>query len=185
MAMIPLDIFRAASTVAANNGERHDCSCQRNSTGRSCIRRSHGGEGSACALDHSWILCRPSACRNRVCAGRILLDWQKYANQLIPMDQRSSPTHCICHSFMSAIHDGLLGLAMWTKQKIVKEVRYSRFRTTVFWGFAGGLYPEALCQQMPQTEEWMGYIFLGWLIWQAIFPAVAAMFLCYRSHLRD
>ncbi len=79
-----------------------------------------------------------------------------------------------------------LGLTLWLKRKIVKEVRFGGFRVAFIWGAVEGLFPYSLFpvyqNSVGPVAAFMGFALLGWLV---IFPIVAALFLCRHSHVRD
>jgi hypothetical protein len=78
-----------------------------------------------------------------------------------------------------------LGISLWIKQKVVKEVRFATFKRGMVWGLVGNLFPWPLFPLIQEHMEMPAWAYFGMLGWVAVFPAVAGMFLCYRWHLRD
>jgi hypothetical protein len=78
-----------------------------------------------------------------------------------------------------------LGMTLWLKRKIVKEVRFDGFRPAFMWGVGGGLMPWPLFPFLQDLGVFQTVFWFGALAWFLIFPAIAGTFLCYRSHIRD
>jgi len=64
-------------------------------------------------------------------------------------------------------------------------VGYANFRGAVMWGMVGGLFPLPLMPLVRVEEGWVGVVLLTALAWHAFYPMLAAMFLCFRNHVRD
>ena len=78
-----------------------------------------------------------------------------------------------------------LGVTLWVKRKAVGDVGYANFRGAVMWGMVGGLFPLPLMPLVRVEEGWVGVVLLTALAWHAFYPMLAAMFLCFRNHVRD
>ena len=78
-----------------------------------------------------------------------------------------------------------LGICLWLRRIIVKEVRFASFRAALLWGVLAGLYPLSLERFLSTSVFWSLAIFIGGLIWLLLISILAGFFLCYRSHLRE
>jgi hypothetical protein len=79
----------------------------------------------------------------------------------------------------------VLGFCLWTRFKILREVRFASFRTTFLFGIFGGLYPFPFLRVFHPSDGVQSIIIVGELVYIAVFPLVAGFWLCRRSHLRD
>jgi hypothetical protein len=79
-----------------------------------------------------------------------------------------------------------LGITLWLKHKIVREVRFSGYRAAFFWGLVAGLYPYPLFpayqNAIGPVDNLLWFVFLGWLVF---YPVAVGLFLCRHSHLRE
>ena len=58
-----------------------------------------------------------------------------------------------------------LGLCIWLRQKIIKEVRFARPRTAFLWGFLAGIFPLTLLRFLELGDTVQIVLFLIGLAW--------------------
>jgi hypothetical protein len=78
----------------------------------------------------------------------------------------------------------LLGLTMWAKRKIFRDVRFARMR----WAIIAGAVAGALPLQTLTLEGFVNNTRLAILValgWYFFVPVFSGFLLCYRSALRD
>ena len=78
-----------------------------------------------------------------------------------------------------------LGLCVWTRTKLIREVRFARMRVAFVTGLVGGLFPYALGKELAMSDSALGWYLLAALIWASAYPLASGFWLCYRSYLRD
>jgi len=135
-----------------------------------------------------WVL--PSYCAGLLAAAVVYGFVGVLIGVLLP---RETMYNSWTFSFMIAIGGSLvmclpaalaLGICIWLRQAIVKEVRFARARYGLLAGFIAGCYPLAVLRYLVPDDQ-NGWWFLGGLGWHLVVAIVAGFFLCYRSHLRD
>ena len=109
-----------------------------------------------------------------------------------------STTYYFLHSKYEPFFDGLvvpiifgmiflipgtlfLGITMWARLKIIKEVSYVGARKAFITGAIFNLCLQPVPRMMPEE------LLILWIIlaWVTIYPIAAGFWLCYRSHLRE
>ncbi len=93
---------------------------------------------------------------------------------------------CIGFAFLALLPTTLaLGLTIWLRLKILREVRFAPFHTAFLSGVVGGLYPFIPFNIVPLSDNAQLVIFYGGLAWRIVVPIAAGFWLCRRSALRD